>query len=129
MLQLAAAVFLKFKSGSDKKWIMAISSYLNRLGVGPWQGQQPEDVFQDQFKQQITEEFTKLIENQFESRDDELNFKKVLSLASALVRGTIPKTEGQYYFTKGEKKNEKDIDFKGLETVGRSGNYDLYSTK
>ena len=74
------------------------------------------------YQQAITQKFPdKLSENKY---------KQAMAIASGLIKGTIERQPGHFYFTKKEirklKKRKKGFNFKAVNEVGNVGDYSVY---
>jgi hypothetical protein len=107
--------------------VMTGSTALNRLEANKPQefgGSLPEVLQKGYYAvSQNSPMYQQAVSSKFPDKVSESKFKQALQISYGLINGTIPKVKGQFYFKKGEAKGLR----KKLNSVGKTGKYDVYS--
>lgn len=136
MYQVAAMAYGEMAGKSKEHKKMAISSFLNRINTREWEGETPKEILGGGYYavQDKNDPYTWAATQDFPNEDAENEFKKVLSLTSAMFRGKVDKLDNQFYFTKDEIKDlkkEGDFDFSKVTSTdrGKVGKFHLLKYK
>ena len=76
--------------------------------------------------------YQQAMSGKFPDEISEKAYKRSMAIASGLLKGTIERPKGHFYFTDPEikklkKKGKKAFDFKKVKEVGKTGKYKVYS--
>lgn len=107
---VAFSVLDEFGNKHKKHWSMSASAKLNRIESGK-RVELPDSP------------------PQLKTKEDEEKFKEILSITSALIRGTMERGKYDNYFSKGDmtkKKKENAKYFDGKQSVGKIGRYETF---
>ena len=116
--------------------VMMGSSALNRLETGRLEefGGTLSEVTQKGYYAVINknEPYQQAVSGKFPDKIAEKAWKQSLAIASGLIKGTIERKKGQFFFTDKEEKKlrkagKKKFDFDKVKSVGRTGKYNVYS--
>ena len=136
ILALANAIYGEAASEDIDTMKMVGSVALNRLEAGKIDefGSSMPEVLQKGFYavSNPNEPYKQAISGQFPDKLSETKYKQALSIASGLVRGTIDRSKGQFYFTDNEVKKlkgkgKKSFNFDVVKPTGKVGKYNTYS--
>lgn len=140
-LLLAALIYGEGGSENDATMIMQGSTVLNRRDSGRVQefGDTVESVIMSPNSPYYaafnnTEQFQQAVTQQFPDELSERKFKRALQIANGLIRGTIPRHEGMFFFEGKEvsalkRSKKKKFDFKQVRETGKVGKYHTFTYK
>jgi len=138
-VRLAAIIHGESSGQKDNVKTMVGSTVLNRLDSGRTRefGDTVEGVITSQNSPYFaalnnSEQFQQGATQKFPDKISENDFKKSLQIANGLMRGTIPRHEGMFFFTgqeiSGMKRRKKKVfDFKQVRETGKVGKFSTFS--
>ena len=134
LYQVAAMTYGEMGSKDEAHWDMAASSYFNSVGQGEWKDLTSQELLNQRYYavSKQNDPYTWAMDKKFPNVREEHTFKKILSRVSAMARGTIPKLDNQFYFTKGEitrQTKDKSFNFDLVESTGKTGRFFMFRYK
>lgn len=138
-LRLAALIHGESSGQKDNIRIMVGSTVLNRLDSGRIEefGDSVENVIMSQNSPYFaasknSAQFQQGASQKFPDKVSENDFKKSLQIASGLIRGSIPRHEGMFFFEGKEvsamkRRKKKVFDFKQVKETGKVGKFHTFS--
>lgn len=130
--QLANLIYGEVASEKSDTMEMVGSSALNRLEANKPEefGATLEEVMNKGYYAVInnTDLYQQAITGKFPDKKSEDAYKKSLQIANGLIRGTIKRRKGHFYFKPEEVKKQKKagFDFGAVEDYGVTGQYNVF---
>lgn len=138
-IRLANIIYGEVGNQKDDVMAMVGSTVLNRLDSGrPLEfGSSVEEVINSSSSPYYaasnnSEQYQQAVTGKFPDKVSENAYKKALQVASGLIRGTIPRHKGMFFFTGQEisgmkRKKKKVFDFKKVNDTGKVGKFSTFS--
>ncbi len=131
-------IYSEMAGKDDKHMIMVGSSVLNRLDSKRAKefGSTLGEIIRNPNAYYAVSKNSKLyqqaVSGKFPDEMSERAYKRAMAIASGLLKGTIDRVKGQFYFTNKEikklkKQGKKVFDFKQVKNVGKTGRFNVFS--